>query len=554
MYSGNGMSPIFKACRLHCDRRNRIMPGMRRREFLQLGALAAAGGLAPSVVARAWQSPNGIGGNRLRGITIDAARLTERPEYYRRIIDFCHDWKLNTILFRLTDDQGSAFRFESHPELATHDHALSPAAARELAEYGQRRGVILIPEVESFGHTTYITSVAKFAHLADTPPGGRTGFVGLSPVNPDSLPLMRDLYSEVAKAFASSRYIHGGCDEVNWGGSELSRKALEKRSRAEIWADYLNGLDTIARELNKELIVWGDFVAHKEPEILEHLSKRVIVMDWQYYVTDPQPLADTARKIADAGIRAIGAPALISCEWGPRPGAQTLANVDAFVEAYANNDSRNLGVIVTNWIPSRYLASSLWDSFAYVAMSLSDGPDAARSMAFRRFVERFYGADWSETWKSAFADLYRITPGRTCTREWKPPRLPLPSTSDDDVKQNIAGAGLDPAPYEKVAGALRMLDRKVKRNRTEFASFSLAADYIAHVVWREQQWRGGTNFAEIARRDADILKMLEIEWNMTRFDDSRGKSEKMVGLTPYDQLILRMRQAAKYSAEKSGRT
>jgi hypothetical protein len=73
------------------------------------------------------------------------------------------------------------------------------------------------------------------------------------------------------------------------------------------------------------------------------------------------------------------------------------------------------------------------------------------------------------------------------------------------------------------------------------------------VVWREQQWRGGTNFAEIARRDADIVKMLETEWNMARFDDSRGKSEKMVGLTPYDQLVLRMRQAAKYAAEKSGR-
>src|SRR6185312_13238513 len=108
---------------------------------------------------------------------------------------------------------------------------------------------------------------------------------------------------------------------------ELSQKALQKKLRSEIWADYLNGLDSMARELGKELIVWGDFVAHKEPEILRRLSKRVIVMDWQYYVTESQPLLDTAKQVASAGLRVIGAPAIITCEWGPRPSAQSLANI-----------------------------------------------------------------------------------------------------------------------------------------------------------------------------------------------------------------------------------
>ena len=456
---------------------------MRRRDFLKLSSMATT--IALSRSAQAAQAPSDT---RLRGIMIDAARLTERPDYYRRIIDFCHDWKLNTILFRLTDDQGSAFRFESHPELVTHDHALTASQARELAEYGQKRGVQLIPEIESFGHTSYITAVPKYQHLADTPLNKPTEFVGISPVHPDSLALMRDLYREVAKAFPS-QYLHAGCDEVNWGGSALSQKALQKKSRAEIWADYLNGLDSMAHELGKELIVWGDFVAHKEPEILRRLNKRVIVMDWQYYVTEPQPLLETAKQVASAGLRVIGAPALITCEWGPRPGAQSLANVDAFARAYSENDPRFLGVIVANWTPTRFLANSLWDSFAYAASSLSDGPDAARHLAFPQFVERFYGAKWNDSWRTAFANFYQITPGRDCASNWTTPKLPLPSASDDDVKQSISSPPLDPEPYRQAADAIKKLAPSVKRNSPQFASFSLSADYLAHVTWREQQWR-----------------------------------------------------------------
>jgi len=61
------------------------------------------------------------------------------------------DWGSNALVFRLTDDQGAAIRFESHPEFFTHKNALTAAQVRELVAYGQQRGVELIPEIESFG-------------------------------------------------------------------------------------------------------------------------------------------------------------------------------------------------------------------------------------------------------------------------------------------------------------------------------------------------------------------------------------------------------------------
>ena len=108
---------------------------------------------------------------RLNGLMVDAARAPESVEYYRRMIDFCADWGLNALLFRVADDQGTAVRFASHPELITHADALTPAQVRELAAYAQQRHIELIPEIESFGHTGFITRVPQYASLGDARPG-----------------------------------------------------------------------------------------------------------------------------------------------------------------------------------------------------------------------------------------------------------------------------------------------------------------------------------------------------------------------------------------------
>ena len=76
-------------------------------------------------------------------------------------------------------------------------------------------------------------------HLSDRDAtGGDAEFNGIIPVNRETLILFGKLYREVAAIFPST-YLHGGCDEVNWGGSLLSRKALEAKGRARVSAEYL---------------------------------------------------------------------------------------------------------------------------------------------------------------------------------------------------------------------------------------------------------------------------------------------------------------------------
>src|SRR5579862_5273266 len=128
-----------------------------RREFLH-GAGSALAGAAlypslPTLPGPADTPAHAPNPKKIRGVMVDAARVPEALDYYRRVIDFCADWQLNAIHFRLADDQGTAFRFNSVPGLFTHDHAFTPDQFVDLVRFASTRSVDLIPELESFGHT-----------------------------------------------------------------------------------------------------------------------------------------------------------------------------------------------------------------------------------------------------------------------------------------------------------------------------------------------------------------------------------------------------------------
>ncbi|AXC15856.1 hypothetical protein ACPOL_6644 [Acidisarcina polymorpha] len=138
-------------------------------------------------------------GKKMRGLMVDAGRVPETMNYYKRVIEFCADWELNTLQFRLADDQGSAMRFTSVPDLVTHENAFTADQLKTLVEYGQQHGVELLPELESFGHTGYITRSPKYAHLLDRDStGDSVEFTGIIPVDPESLQLFQKLYREVS--------------------------------------------------------------------------------------------------------------------------------------------------------------------------------------------------------------------------------------------------------------------------------------------------------------------------------------------------------------------
>jgi hypothetical protein len=499
---------------------------------------------------------------RMRGLMVDAGRVPETIEYYQRVIEFCADWGFNTLQFRLTDDQGSAMRFTSVPDLVTHDNAFTADQLRALAEFAQRHSVDLLPEIESFGHTGYITRSPAYAHLLDREAAGSSEFTGIIPVNAESLQLFEKLYREVASVFPST-YLHGGCDEVNWGGSMLSRKALQTKTRAQIWAEYINSLNQITAGLGKQFIIWGDVVLHKEPEILAEVNKNIIVMDWNYSGNSSATYRETLHKVSANGSRGIGAPGLTCYKWGARVGTEQLRNIDAYADAYfETTDPNSLGVILTNWIPSRYIQNSIWDGFAYAAVAFNEGTATAQTSGFRRFVEKHYQATWNEVWDEVFQMIYDAAPYMKDreTESWMGLHLQVPWSSDEELAILLKDLSPLPNPFTRIRSLLVQLEPLVMKNLADYQAFELCGEYLECVFWRQAAVVGHVAkklldreatdllIQSIAERDRYLAETLTKDWNNGRFPDSAAEREPVYDLQPKDQLLFQWKRASAYSA------
>jgi hypothetical protein len=546
-----------------------------RREFLLRGSAALTGMAAASrLFAQTHSDPLQAGedtsGNainapgRLRGLMVDAGRVPESLDYYKRVIEFCADWDLNALQFRVADDQGAALRFSSVPDLLFHQNAFTPDQLRALAQFARSHGVDLIPELESFGHTGYITRSAAYAHLLDNA-SQNSEFTGVIPVHPETLALFRKLYAEITSIFPST-FLHGGCDEVNWGGSALSRSALQTMSRSQIWAEYLNSLSHIAEGLGKQFIVWGDFVLHKEPTILGRLSKTIIVMDWNYQETSTEKVQQTLSTIHANGSRALGAPGLISYKWGPRAGTDQLANIDAFADAYfAVENSNSLGSILTNWVPSRYIQNSIWDGFAYAAVAFREGKATARNSGFQRFVKHHYRADWNNVWDEAFRLIYDAAP-QVIEPGTAPGAVPLliPWSSDDQLAAVIKNRSPRSYPFTRLRSLLIQLEPQILNNLVDFQAFSLSVEYLEKLFWRETivvesvtrpltQNDADLAIRSIAERDLALAEALSRDWDQGRFPDSPARLKPLYGFQPKDQLLFQWERATRYSTSLATR-
>ena len=492
----------------------------------------------------------------LRGLMLDAARLVESPAYYRRFVDFCADWRINAVIFRLTDDQGCAMRFRSHPELRTHANAMTPAEVADRARYAASRGVELIPEIESLGHTHYITQTPEHSDLNDQLPGGQGWANAVIPLHPKTLQILGDLYAEAAELFLS-RYLHAGCDETNWGGSAFSRKLLATRSMQQVWGEYLNVLHGKIQAFGREMIIWDDMVLQHDPTILNHLDRRIILHDWEYAGADPAAVAVRLARAREEGFRMIGGPALHWCKWGPRVGTEQLGNLDAYADV-CREGGRALGVVVTNWCPARYIRDSIWDGLAYAAVAVNEGGSQARDAAFPRFVQTHYDAVWNDAWAVMFAAVYSAAPTRLGDQ---PVRLLVPWANEAELLKAVAAEPLPPFPFDSILAQLDGLRPHIRRNYADFAAFRLSIAYLSHLYWRQTAVRGQTGqelnatLAEVARRDKALAESLVADWQAGRTGDPLAGLDQAAawGFGPEDWLHGRFLAAARYSAECAAR-
>ncbi len=459
-----------------------------------------------------------------RGFMIDAPRGCETMEYYFRLVDFCQKEEINSIVFRLTDDQGSAYLFTSHPELNMCEGAFTAQELRTLVKYAQNRGIEMIPEIESFGHSTYITQSKKFKFLNDGPAGA--DFNALCPVDEASLNLLKDLYTEVAAIFPS-RYFHIGCDEVNWGASELSKNALKTKSKHQIWAEYVNKLNRCLKGIGKKTIIWGDVPIYQERTVIDLLDKDIVIIDWNYWETDKAKIASVADAVLSRGFELIACPAVSWCAWGPRVGELQFKNISAYAEVYGKlNNPNNLGIILSNWVPKKYIQNSQWDTYTIAAEIIKNNGNYNYMDAIPAFIKNHFGTKFDTNWGKIYQKTYEEAPQWICGQNNSMKFFPWASEMDikDIVKKNKQLQNR----FCELTNLLTLYRDSVKTNKRDFEDFLLTIKFMEYNYNRQNELLSFVNskktdlksvetyLKKVALEDQIQLSKIYSAWNCGR--------------------------------------
>ncbi len=293
-----------------------------------------------------------------RGVMLDLARLTEQHDYYRGLLPHLADWGYNLLHLHLTDDQGCALRFPSHPELAT-EHAFSVDEMREFCRAAQDLGLEIVPEIECWGHTDFITRLDQYRHLREIEEGPGQ-FSGMCVFEPDARDLLRDLLRDTVDIF-EPRLIHAGLDEVNFGHHPTSKKLLEKQSASDLFADHIIWCHGAIDELGARLAMWGDHV-YKDETLLRRTPKDALIFDW-HYLRDYVP--ESLDVLIEHGFEVYGAPAVQFARNRVLSSRENFENLQRFSGHALSRREKDgdqgfvSGMVVTVWCPYRYVPGTI---------------------------------------------------------------------------------------------------------------------------------------------------------------------------------------------------
>lgn len=315
----------------------------------------------------------------IHGVMIDCSRLLEKHEYYYRLIDFMHDWEMNTLLLHFSDDHGLSIQIPGYKDLA-QAHAFTPEEIHDLVFYAKRKNIEIIPELEVFGHTRYISDHPQYRDLFVGERNDKIVFNALDPQNPKTLLLMKDMVKQVSALFPS-HYFHLGCDEVN-----LKGLGLNENEENELWVNYVNKMIASVHELGKTPMIWNDHV-NKNIDIAKRLNKNVLLVEWNYNPDYVPTQLDTLKKMGFN--KMIMAPS-ISC-WRNRviPVAPQLKNVNAHAQAL--REGKADGLINTVWLPMRYVQNAMWYGMAYSAYLVNENKIIDLNKFHKTFVRKTFG-------------------------------------------------------------------------------------------------------------------------------------------------------------------
>ncbi len=236
-----------------------------------------------------------------RGFHLDPCRHFITVENVKKQIDLMALFKINTLHFHLTDDQGWRIEIKKYPRLIevgatrkevegnTHTGYYTQEEIKDIVKYAADRHVMVIPEVDMPGHM--MSAIAAYPELScfnevHTPRiiWGIEDIV-LCPGKEMVYGFLEDVIKEVVPLFPSP-YFHLGGDECRKGRwkqcpscqATIAEKHLEAdnchTAEERLQSYFIKRMEKVVEKYGKKMIGWD--------EILEGgLSPNATVMSWR---------------------------------------------------------------------------------------------------------------------------------------------------------------------------------------------------------------------------------------------------------------------------------
>jgi hexosaminidase len=172
--------------------------------------------------------------------------------------------------------------YRGSPLIAPPGGSMTPSDVAELVRYAAQYHVTVVPEQEAFGHLHHVLKYEQFSALGETPHGQV-----LSPVQPGSLALIEQWFTQIAQQFPSP-WVHIGADETNELGKGQTRDLVAQRGLDQVYVDFLGQIHGVIQPTGKRILFWGDLAWHN-PDLVAALPKDMIGVPWVY---DAKPSFD----------------------------------------------------------------------------------------------------------------------------------------------------------------------------------------------------------------------------------------------------------------------
>jgi hexosaminidase len=311
-----------------------------------------------------------------RGILDDISRgPVPTFEYMKQQVRRLAELKMNTLQYYIEN----VVKTRSHPAFAPEVGSITIDELRELSEFAKKYHVMLIGNFQSFGHFEKILAHPDYSHLGE---GGTL----LSPAYPESIELLKDIYSEMVPAFGAP-YFNVNSDETFDLGKGASKPMVDSLGIAVVYTDQIKKMYDILKDLGVRMMMWTDIIL-QHPESLEMLPKDIIMMTWGYDANDN--FDNMILPVKDAGYEFTVSPGILNSYSTMPDYSVTMKNIRNLVRDGEKHGA--MGMVLTVWDDGgSAFFSRDWYGVAYGAEHSWNPNNKEISDFDRRFNSAVYG-------------------------------------------------------------------------------------------------------------------------------------------------------------------